>query len=359
MTALRALRAGTLSAAALLAAGCAGAGESDAYGTFEARETTVSAESAGRILELDVDEGDRLDAGEVVGLIDTTQLVLQRDALVAQRDNLVGQRSALVAQRGATLAQRTAALTQSRATLAQAAEADAQAGVVAAQLATAEEELARTRRLFADSAATARELNVREGEVAALREQLRQAHARATAVRSQAATSNAQADVQGAQAGVPGAQADAMADQVRALEAQIRQADARIADAAVTNPVAGTVLTVFARAGETVQPGVPLYTVADLSTVTLRAFASGDQLARLRVGAPVEVLVADGAGGMEAVRGSIGWISDEAEFTPTTVQTRDERAELVYAFDVRVPNPDGRLRAGMPGEVRFGMRLSD
>jgi HlyD family secretion protein len=285
-------------------------------------------------------------------MIDTTQLVLQRDALVAQRANLEGQRRALLAQAGASMAGRTAALAQGSATLAQSAEADAQAGALAAQLATAEEELGRTRRLFADSAATARDLNLREGEVAALREQHRQAQARAAAIRAQAATSGAQADVQSAQSGVPRAQAEAMADQIRSVDAQIRQLDARIDDAAITNPVSGTVTTLIASPGETVQPGSPLYVIADLGALTLRAFASEDQFAGIRVGAPVEVLVADGAGGMDVVRGAISWISTEAEFTPPTVQTRDERAELVYAFEVRVANPDGRLRAGMPGEVR-------
>ena len=144
-----------------------------------------------------------------------------------------------------------------------------------------------------------------------------------------------------------------MAAQVRGIDAQIGQIEARIEDAAITNAVAGTVLTVVARAGEVVQPGSPLYTVADLGAVTLRAYATGDQLAGIRLGAPVEVHVADDAGGMDELRGTIRWISAEAEFTPSTVQTRDERAELVYAFEVRVPNTAGTLRIGMPGEVRF------
>ncbi len=343
-----------VAAASLLFAACGAEPEADAYGTFEATETTVSAEVPGRILTLEVEEGDRLEAGAVVGLVDTTQLVLQRDGLIAQRDNLVAQREALLAQVRVTGAQRTAALTQGSATLAQAEEADAGAGALAAQLTTAEEELARTRRLFADSAATARDLNLREGEVAALREQHRQARARAAAIRAQARTSGAQADVQSAQAGVPGSQAAAMTDQVRGLDAQVRQVDERIADADITNQSAGTVLTVVARAGEVVQVGAPLYTVADLGALTLRAYATGEQLARLRLGAAVDVLVAGGDGEMDTRRGTIRWISPEAEFTPSTVQTRDERAELVYAFEVRVPNADGRLRIGMPGEVRFG-----
>jgi HlyD family secretion protein len=144
-----------------------------------------------------------------------------------------------------------------------------------------------------------------------------------------------------------------MTQQVRSLDAQIRQIDARIDDASITNPAAGTVLTVVARAGEVVGVGSPLYTVADLGALTLRAYATGDQLARISINSPVDVLFAAGDGEMETRRGAIRWISAEAEFTPSTVQTRDESAELVYAFEVRVPNADGRLRIGMPGEVRF------
>jgi HlyD family secretion protein len=337
----------------IVAAGCRAGDDSDAFGTFEATEVVVSAEAAGRLLELEVHEGTRLDAGAVVGLVDTTQLILQRQSLVAQRANLVGQQAALVAQERATRAGGTAALVQEEATLAQVAEAQAHAAAIAAQLATAERELARTERLYNREAATERELSLRRGEATALREQLRQARAREASITAQAATSAAQARVQSAQAGVPGAQADAMTQQVRGLEAQIQQIDARIDDASITNPVGGTVLNVVARAGEVVGVGSPLYTVADLSVLTLRAYATGDQLAGISLNAPVDVLFAAGGGEMETRRGAIRWISAEAEFTPSTVRTRDENAELVYAFEVRVPNRDNRLRIGMPAEVRF------
>ena len=110
-------------------------------------------------------------------------------------------------------------------------------------------------------------------------------------------------------------------------------------------------LTVVAEPGETVATGSPLYTVADLSSLKLRAYATGDQLPRLRLGAPAEVLVDDGAGGLRSIRSEVVFIAAQAQFTPTPIQTRDERAGLVYAFDVRVPNPDGLLKVGMPGEV--------
>ena len=339
--------------------GCGGAEAPDAYGNCEATETTVSAQADGRLLSFAVDEGDRLEAGEVVGLVDTTQLAAQRDLLMAQRRQLLGQKRSLLAQAVATRAQRDAALVQGDATLAQVAEAEAGAGALAAQLAVAEEELARTRRLYAAQAATARELNEREGQVAALRQQHRQAQARAAAIRTQATTSVAQARVQDAQAGVPAAQAAALDDQVAGVDAQLAGLADRIANAAVANPVGGTVLAVLAEAGEVVRTGTPLYTVADLSALTLRAYATGDQLALLRLGSPVEVLVDDGAGGLRRLRGTLTAVASEAQFTPTPIQTRAARAELVYGFDVRVPNPEGLLKVGMPGEVRFLRRPAE
>lgn len=297
--------------ALLIFGGCGDGGEPDAYGNFEATETTVSAEAQGRLLRFDVDEGDRLAEGAVVGLIDTTKLRLQRRSLGAQRQSVLAQRQA---------------------TLAQEPEVAAQAGALRAQLETASEELVRTQRLFADGAATARELNQREGEVAVLRRQIEQATARARTVRAQAASVAAQAGQ---------------------IEAQIGEIDERMRDARVVNPTAGTVLTVLAARGETVQPGTPLYTVADLDTLTLRAYVGGAQLPRLRLGQSVEVLVDGEDGALRSLTGTVTWIAAEAQFTPTPIQTRDERAELVYAFDVRVPNPEGLLKVGMPGEVRF------
>jgi HlyD family secretion protein len=319
--------------------GCDGTPEADAYGNFEATEVTVSAQTSGRLLRFDVDEGDDLEENTIVGLVDTVQLALQRDALLAQRQNLTAQRTSLLAQQQATLA-------QSGATSAQIAEAEAQAGAVAAQLNTAREELGRTERLFADSAATARERNQRQGEVAALDQQLRQARARVETIRRQAGATRSQA-------GVSAAQAAGASDQAASLDAQIAQLDDRIREAELTNPVAGVVLSVLARRGEVVQPGSPLYTVADLDTLTLRAYVTGDQLSHLRLGGPVEVLHDAGAGDLGSRRGTVTWIAASAEFTPNTIQTRDERADLVYAFEVRVPNPDGALKIGMPGEVRF------
>jgi len=176
--------------------------------------------------------------------------------------------------------------------------------------------------------------------------QLRQAGGSVVTVQRQAGATEAQATVAEAQATGAGEQAASLAAQLAGIEDRLREAQ-------LTSPVAGTVLTVLARRGEVVQPGSPLYTVADLDTLRLRAYATGGQLPRLRLGAPVTVRFDDGAGGLASRGGTVTWIAAEAEFTPSTIQTRAERADLVYAFDVRVPNPDGRLKVGMPGEVVF------
>ena len=336
---------------ALPLAACGADDEADAYGNVEATETVVSAEADGRLLAFTAQEGDVLAAGEVVGLVDTTQLSAQREGLLAQRRQLLGQQRSLLAQARASLASRDAALASGDATLAGVAEAEAAAAALAAQLQTAREEAARTQRLYADAAATARELNERQGQVAVLEEQVQQARARTASIRAQAGTSASQARVQAVQAGVPEAQAAAIEDQVAGIDAQLDAIDDRIANAFVEAPVGGTVLTVVAEPGETVRTGSPLFTLADLSSVTLRAYASGNQLGQIRLGMPVEVRVDDGSGGLRAFRGEITAIASEAQFTPTPIQTRDERAELVYAFDVRLANPEGFLKVGMPGEV--------
>ena len=338
---------------ALPLAACGADDEADAYGNVEATETVVSAEADGRLLAFTAQEGDVLAAGDVVGLVDTTQLSAQREGLLAQRRQLLGQQRSLLAQARASLASRDAALASGDATLAGVAEAEAAADALAAQLQTAREEAARTQRLYADAAATARELNERQGQVAVLEEQVQQARARAASIRAQAGTAASQARVQAVQAGVPEAQAAAIEDQVAGIDAQLDAIDDRIANAFVEAPVGGTVLTVVAEPGETVRTGSPLFTLADLSSVTLRAYASGNQLGQIRLGMPVEVRVDDGSGGLRAFRGEITAIASEAQFTPTPIQTRDERAELVYAFDVRLANPEGFLKVGMPGEVYF------
>lgn len=279
-----------------LVGGC-GEEEPDAYGNFEAREVVVSAEIGGRLLRFEPDEGDRLPGGSVVGQMDTATLALQRDELLAKRS-----------------ASRT-----------RTTEAGAQIGVLRAQLGTARAEYERTLRLYRVEAATARQLNQAEGEVRVLEERIQAARAQAETVREEAG----------------------------GADARLAQIAEQIRKSRIVNPITGTVLTTYVEAGEFVRPGAPLYEVADLDVLTLRAYVSGAQLAAVRLGAPLEVRVDAGEGELLRVPGRVTWIASEAEFTPTPIQTREERTDQVYAVKIRVANPDGAIKIGMPGEVLF------
>lgn len=267
----------------------------DAYGNFEADPVVVSAEVGGTLVRFEPEEGERVRAGAVVGQIDTVALALQRDELERQ---------------GSASRTRTA-------------EARAQIGVLEAQLATARSELARVRRLHAAEAATARQLEQATGEVRVLTERIAAARATIGVVREEAG----------------------------GAAARVRQVEDRLARSRVTNPRAGTVLTTYAEPGEYVAPGAPLYEVADLDTLTFRAYVAGAQLAAVRLGDTVRVQVDAPDGALRTVAGRVTWVAAQAEFTPTPIQTRDERVSQVYAVKVRVANPDGALRIGMPGEL--------
>jgi HlyD family secretion protein len=224
----------------------------------------------------------------------------------------------LALQRGELLATRAAARSR-------AGDASAQVPVLQARLVTARREYERTRRLAADQAATRQQLDRAEGEVRVLEEQIR-------AARAQSGTA---------------------AREVPSVDARLATLAERVRDSRVVNPVAGTVLARYAEAGEFVQVGQPLYKVADLSALTFRGYVSGAQLARVRVGQPVSVALDVGANARRSLPGVVTWVASEAEFTPTPVQTREERTELVYAVKVRVPNPGGVAKIGMPGELKL------
>lgn len=269
----------------------------DAYGAFEADEVTVSAEADGRLLRYDVREGKRLAAGEAVGLIDTTQVALELREL----------RARLGAARSGT----------------DRSESDVRA--VRAELETARRELERAERLFADEAATRQQLDAARTRVEVL-------EARLVGARSGASASTGEAG---------------------AIEARIARLEDRLARSRITNPIAGTVLASYADAGEFVRTGEPLYQVAALDTLTLRAWVDESQLADLALGQEASIHFDVSAGERATAPGIVTWIASEAEFTPTPIQTREERTDLVYAVEIRVPNPEGRLKVGMPADVTF------
>ena len=286
------------SAAATLLAACSGAPKPDAYGNFEATEVVVSAQTSGQIERFTPVEGMRLDRGVAVALIDTIQLSLEQRQLAAQRA-AAGARSTEVGE---------------------------QLRALQVQYEIARRAFERTRRLHAQQAATNAQLDQAEREYRSLGAQIEAARAQRQSVGLDAAAS----------------------------EARVAQVRDRMARSAVTNPEGGTVLATYARAGEVVQTGQPLYRIANLDTLVLRAYVTGGQLSSVRLGQAVQVRVDRSAKALVTLPGTISWISPTAEFTPTPIQTRDERADLVYAVKILVPNRDGIVKIGMPGDVTFG-----
>jgi HlyD family secretion protein len=281
---------------------------SDAYGNFEATETLVSAEANGKLLFLKVAEGEPLKAGDLVALVDTTLLHLQKQQLIASLGT-IGKKQQ---------------------------DPNPQIAVLEEQKRNLVRERDRVQRLLADKAATPKQLDDLNGQIEV-------AEAQITAARRNAGTVNT---------GILG-EKDPVLAQINVLNEQIRRCYVR-------NPLDGVVLTKIAEPSEVVGFGSPLYKIASLDTLELRAYVSGAQLPNLKIGQTVSVLIDAEGGGVQSLPGTVSWIASKAEFTPKTIQTREERVNLVYAFKVKTPN-DGRLKIGMPGEVRFtndGLRMT-
>ncbi|MDD7437597.1 MAG: HlyD family efflux transporter periplasmic adaptor subunit [Bacteroidales bacterium] len=287
-------------ALAILVAGCKSGNDGlVGSGSFEATEVLVSSEANGRVLAWDIEEGSVLKAGQQVGLIDTTQLYLQKEALLRSGK---GVRAA-----------RPNVTTQTKA--------------IEVQLEDLRAQKARTARLLEAGVATRKQLDDIETGIAALESQL-------AASRSTLSNSNAQISAQSS-----------------AIDVQVAQVDDLIARSVVRSPIDGTVTATYINRGELAGQGRPLFRVANLSEMYLRAYVQGDKLGKLKLGDTLEVQVDGAEGEKRLYDGVITWISNVAEFTPKTVQTEDERSNLVYAIKVKVAN-DGYLRIGMYGEVK-------
>lgn len=326
-------------AALAFSVACSPAPRPDAYGNVEATEVVVSAEAAGRLTSYTVIEGQTLAAGAAVGTIDPTQIGLERDQATAQRaataarsDEIRQQIAVIEAQRSASAAQRDAAR--------------AQRSAIATELEIAKRAYERTNRLFAAQAATAQQLDQAEREYRTLGDQL-------VAQDEQIKAHDRQIGAQAGQIQAARAQAQTVKAQVAAADAQINQVAERLRKTDVTNPVAGTVLTTYARAGEMVQPGQPLYRIANLASVEVRAYVSEPQLAHIRLGQAATITVDRVRDSRQSLQSTVSWISSQAEFTPTPIETREERTALVYAVKIRVPNENGVLKIGMPADVQF------
>lgn len=279
----------------LLTAACSKEEKPDAYGNFEANEVVVSSQASGQLKWFTPVEGTTLANGAIVGQVDTTQLDLEREQNVAQR----------------------------AATEARVSAAGSQIGVYEAQLAVAQRTLERAKRLFDQKAGTAQQLDQAERDYRTLVAQIAAARAQRQSVGAEVASTSA----------------------------RVSQIHDRIVKSQVANPTAGTVLATYVKAGEIVQAGQPLYRIANLDTLILRAYVAEGQLSSIRLGQSVLVQVDQGAGKLLSMPGVVRWIAAKAEFTPTPVQTRDERADLVYAVKVYVANPRGALKIGMPADL--------
>jgi HlyD family secretion protein len=272
----------------------------DATGNFEADEIIISAEASGKILKLAIDEGQKLEAGQVVGYIDTTQLFLRKKQLEYSIS----------------------------AVLARQPDASSQLSTVQEQLTTATREKQRVENLLKADAATKKQLDDLNAQIELLKKQY-DALQKSLSITTRSLQS-----------------------ETLPLKAQLDQVSDQLKKSKIINPKTGTVLTQYAMEEEVVNTGKALYKLADLSTITLRVYISGTQLSQIKIGQVVEIMVDSGEDASKKYPGTITWISDKAEFTPKTIQTKEERANLVYAVKVSVKN-DGYLKLGMYGEVSF------
>ena len=267
--------------------------KADAYGNFEATEITVSSESNGKIEFLNVEEGEQLKKGSLVGLIDTLQLHYNREQLKASIETVQSKSASVLSQ----------------------------INVLNEQLKTAKIEQTRIQNMYAENAATKRQIDEIDGKVKVIEKQI-----------SSVQTQNAP-----------------ILNEIKSIKVQIEKLDDQIKKSKITNPVDGTVLTKYAEPSEITAFGKPLYKIANLNEMELRVYVTETQLAQIKIGQKVTVAI-DADNDTKKYEGNITWISAQAEFTPKVIQTKEERANLVYAVKVAVKN-DGSLKIGMPAEV--------
>lgn len=275
----------------------------DASGTFEATEIIVSSEATGRLEQFSIQEGDKLQAGEKIGLVDTVQLHLNRLQLQANRQ-AVGSRTLDISRQIAATQQ---------------------------QITTQQREKERTKKLISANAANTKQLDDIDANIAVLERQL---------AAQQESVQSSNRSISGETSGV---------------EAQIASVEDRISRSIITSPISGIVLVKYAEQGEFTSPGMPLFKIADIDHMLLRAYVTSGQLSQLKTGQQVTVYTDSGDNGSRQYTGTVTWIADQAEFTPKTIQTKDERANLVYAVKIAVKN-DGYLKIGMYGDVNFNFQ---
>lgn len=273
---------------------CSDDNKADGYGNFEATEIIISSEAQGKIKYFNVQEGDEIEAGIQVALIDTTQLHLEKQQLLASKKTVASKSQGVFSQ----------------------------IEVLNQKLKLAEQEERRMKNLFAEKAATQRQIDQAEGEVKVIREEINNVKTKNSPI----------------------------VNEVQSIEAQVAKINDLIEKSIVENPSKGTVLAQYAETGEITSFGKPLYKIADMEILTLRVYISETQLSDIELGQEVQVKIDSKEENMKSYPGRITWISASAEFTPKTIQTREERANLVYAVDIEVEN-DSSLKIGMPAEM--------
>ena len=304
-----------VSASSLLLIGCNGNGKKfDASGTFEAEETIVSSEMSGKILSLNVEEGAVLIKDSIIGLVDATNVSLQQEQVEASI----------------------------RALNEKTADAGPQIQLLQNQLAVQQSQLnnllhekTRIENLLKADAATGKQLDDINSQIDVARKQMNVTRQQIAVQKNNIATQNR-----------------SILSEADPLKKRIAQLKDQAGRANIINPVTGTVITKYAETGEVTSAGKALYKIADLSSLNLRAYITGVQLGQVKLNQPVKVMIDDGAKKYKEYTGIITWVSDKAEFTPKTIQTKEERANLVYAIKVKVKN-DGYLKIGMYGEVKL------
>ena len=270
--------------------------KSDAYGNFEVVETIVSSETAGKLLTMDVKQGDLLEKGKLIALIDTTELELNRLQAQAQLTASETKRQNVTAQINVLKEQKKNVLIMEQ----------------------------RITRMFAEKAATQQQLDEINGQMNVLDKQI-------------LATDT---------------QFQLIASEMEVIRRQLDLISEKLTKCRIMSPIKGTVLETYLENGELATPGKPVLKMADLSSLELKVYVSGAQLSKVKLGSDVKVLIDSNAKEMQALTGKITWISSESEFTPKIIQTKEERVKLMYAVKVVVSN-DGTLKIGMPGEVAF------
>jgi len=272
----------------------------DASGTFESTEVIVSAEASGKILSFDIQEGQILTANQVVGSIDSMQLYLRKKQLMTSSKSMQVRRP----------------------------DVRIQISAIEQQITTAKSERKRVENLLKANAANQKQLDDINAQILVLEKQL-------AAQKTTLVTTN-----------------QGITDDTEGIKLQVAQTEDQLNKCRITSPINGTVLLKYAEMGEVAAPGKALFKIADTNNMILRAYVTNDQLSKLKVGQKVKVYCDSENKEMKEYEGTLAWISQKSEFTPKTIQTKDERANLVYAVKVNVKN-DGLLKIGMYGNVKF------